>query len=78
LRDFSVSSSSSTKPCDLANRSAPSPTSSTWFVRRITSSATFDGVLMLWSDATAPARWVGPSITAASSSTTPSAFGSPP
>jgi hypothetical protein len=70
--------SSSGKPKSLANWSAPSATSMMWSVRSMTSRATELGVLMLRSDATDPALYVRPSITDASSSTIPSAFGSPP
>ena len=40
-------------------------------VRSMTRRATFEGFLMLRSEATAPAMWFGPCITAESSSTTP-------
>jgi hypothetical protein len=78
-RDCSVSSSSFvSKPMRAANSRAPSPTSSTWSVCRITATATRDGVRTPSSAATAPAPRVGPCITDASSCTTPAAFGSPP
>jgi hypothetical protein len=50
----------------------------TRFVCSITSFATREGFLMLWSAATAPDFMMRPSITEASSSTTPSSFGIPP
>ncbi len=77
-RDSSVSSSCSSKPMSFANFSAPSPTSMIWSVCSMTSLATLEGVLILRIDATEPQRRVGPCITLASSSTTPSSLGRPP
>ena len=77
-RDFSVSRFSSLNPQALANSRAPAPTSIVWSVCSITSFATLDGFFMFRIDATAPHRRVGPCITEASNSTTPSSFGSPP
>ena len=61
-----------------ANRSAPSPTSRQCRVRFMTSRATAAGCMMLRIEATEPPPWVGPCMTAASSSTTPSSLGIPP
>ena len=74
----SVSRSISGKPCALANRSAPSPTSRQCRVRCMTSRATAAGCMMLRIEATEPPPCVGPCMTAASSSTTPSSLGRPP
>src|SRR5260370_22857602 len=77
-RDFSVSRLSSAYPKALANRNPPSPASIIWSDSFITSLAILDGVLMPRMLAPEPARRVGPCITHASSSTTPSSFGNPP
>src|SRR6476620_8273301 len=77
-RDASVSRFSSLKPCATANRRAPSPTIRMREVRSITSRATRDGYLMSLIAATAPAPYDGPSMIEQSSSTSPSALGSPP
>src|ERR1035441_9936668 len=78
MRESSVSRLSSWNPMSLANRSAPSPTSIMWSVCSITNRATLEGVLILRSAPTAPPRREGPCMQLASSSTTPSSFGSPP
>src|SRR5262249_23711061 len=49
-----------------------------WSVCSMTALATFEGVLILRSAPTAPPRRDGPCMQLASSSTTPSSFGSPP
>ena len=77
-RDASVSRFSSLNPWATANRSAPSPTIRMREVRSMTSRATLDGYLMCFIAATAPAPYDGPSMIEQSSSTSPSAFGSPP
>ncbi len=66
------------KPCALANLSAPGPTRKTRLVRSMTRRATFDGFLMFSSAPTAPDFMVRPSMTEASSCTTPSSLGMPP
>jgi len=78
LRVSSVSRSCSGKPCSFANFSALSPTSRTCLVRWRMQRATAAGCAMLRSPATPAPPWVGPCITEASSSTTPSSFGVPP
>ena len=77
-RDFSVNKSSLWKPWARANRKAPSPTRKTRFVLSITSRASREGFRIYLKAPTAPAAPVGPYMTEASNSTSPSALGSPP
>src|ERR1700730_9001505 len=78
LRECSVRRFISSKPSSTAKRRAPSPTIMTWLVRSITVFARRETFLMRRTDATEPARWVGPCITLASSSTSPCSLGRPP
>ncbi len=61
-------------PCSRAKREAPSPASRTCLPSRMTATARSIGWRTSFSPATPPARKSAPSITPASSSTTPSAF----
>src|SRR6266568_7045404 len=61
-------------PWSRAKREAPDPESSTWRPSRITSAARSTGWRTSFKHATPPARRAAPSITPASSSTSPSAF----
>src|SRR5712692_4873186 len=61
-------------PWSRANRDAPRPESSTWRPSRITSTARSIGWRTSFRQATPPARSSAPSITPASSSTSPSAL----
>src|SRR6266566_2956138 len=65
-------------PCSFANASAPSPASRTCRDFSITSRASTIGFLMCFTPATAPARRVPPSITAASSSFVPALVNTAP
>src|SRR6267154_1269065 len=78
LRECSVRRFISSKPSSTAKRRAPSPTIITWLVRSITVLARRATFLMRRTLATEPARWVGPCITLASSSTSPCSLGRPP
>src|SRR5712664_2551543 len=78
LRECSVRRFISSNPSATANRRAPSPTIMTWLVFSITVFASRETFLMRRTLATDPARCVGPCITLASSSTSPSSLGSPP
>ena len=75
----SVSSSARSKPCSSAKRSAPSPTRRQWTGRSSSTRRAIEiGCGKPRTAATAPTARVEPTMTAASSSTTPQAFGRPP
>jgi hypothetical protein len=65
-------------PSALAKASAPAPVSMTWGERSITARAKLTGCCGTVTPATAPARRVRPSMTAASSSMRPSAVKTAP